>query len=366
MQLAGCRKYPTSTVRLRYDLFAAARRKSSRLMPTTTDNPAVADLSSEGADSPGTASSPEVGPSISSMWTRLADWVFARTEMQESRAREGIVSPARRAALARAHARAQAADWLVESGACSSSSALSLYREAAFWLLAADGARADSLAAAVEAAPRAELERAAGGAAQFAWLRSVLFENDFVSAAAMTEDEQGAAVIKAGLFVHALLLREEARSLTYTRARRRLRIFLALLTAVTGMALVVSFAAWMVQPTDLAQGKPWRTSSALNALFPANIFFHTNLETNPWLEIDLGKPTEIQSLYIRNRSDCGQERALPLIVEASLDATTWRELARHDTVFTLWNPTFPQTTTRFVRLRIPRFSALHLEQVKVF
>jgi len=335
-------------------------------MPTTTDNPAAGGLPSEGADGPGTASSPDAGSPVDSMWTRLVDWVFARTEMQESRAHEAIMTPARRAALARAHARAQAADWLVESGARSSSSALSLYREAAFWLLAADGDPAASLAAAAETVPRAELEKAAGGAAQFAWLRTVLLENDFVGAAAMTEDEQCAAAAKAGMFVHALLLREEARSLPYTRARRRLRVFLALLTAVTGVVLAVSFAVWMVQPTDLAQGKPWRTSSALNAIFPANIFFHTNLESNPWLEIDLGKPTEIHSVYIRNRSDCGQERAVPLIVEASLDAKTWRELARLDTIFTIWNPTFPRTTARLVRLRIPRFSALHMEQVKVF
>ncbi|MGB8299236.1 MAG: discoidin domain-containing protein [Polyangia bacterium] len=335
-------------------------------MPTLTDNFAAAGLPSEGADGPSAASSPDAGPPVDFFWTRLVDWILARSEMRESREHEAVMSPARRAALARAHARAQAADWLVESGARSAAAALSLYREAAFWLLAPDGQPAASLAAAAEAAPRAELEEAAGGAAQFAWLRTVLFEKDFVCAAAMTEDEQGAAAAKAGVFVRSLLLREEAWSLAYTRARRRLRVFLTLLTAVTGMVLVVSFAAWIVQPTDLAQGKPWRTSSVLNAIFPANIFFHTNLETNPWLEIDLGKPTEIHSLYIRNRSDCGQERAVPLIVEASLDAATWRELVRHDTIFTIWNPTFAPTTARLVRLRIPRFSALHLEQVKVF
>jgi hypothetical protein len=335
-------------------------------MPTTTDHPAAAGLPREGADSPGTALSPDAGPPVDSLWTRFVDWVFARSEMRESREREAVMSTARRAALVRAHARAQAADWLVESGARSSAAALSLYREAAFWLLATDGAPAASLAAAAETVPRAELDRAAGGAAQFAWLRTVLFENDFVGTAGMTEDEQGAAAAKAGLFVHALLVREEARSLAYTRARRRLRVFLALLTAVTALVLAVSFAAWMVQPTDLAQGKPWRTSSALSAIIPANIFFHTNEELNPWIEIDLGKPTEIHSVYIRNRSDCGQERAVPLIVEASLDAITWHELSRHDTVFTIWNPTFAPTTARLVRLRIPRFSALHLEQVKVF
>ena len=335
-------------------------------MPTPTDNPAAASLANEGADTPRSVSYPVAGPPVGSVWTRLVDWVFARSEMRESREREAVMSQARRAALVRAHARAQAADWLVESGVRSSSSALSLYREAAFWLLAADGAPAASLAAAVETVPRAELESAAGGAAQFGWLRTVLFEKDFVGVANMTEDEQGAAATKAGRFVRALLVREEARSLAYTRARRRLRVALALLTTVTALVLAVSFAAWMVQPTDLAQGKPWRTSSALSAIIPANIFFHTNEELNPWIEIDLGKPTEIHSVYIRNRSDCGQERAVPLIVEASLDATTWRELARHETVFTIWNPTFAPTTARLVRLRIPRFSALHLEQVKVF
>jgi len=35
-------------------------------------------------------------------------------------------------------------------------------------------------------------------------------------------------------------------------------------------------------------------------------------------------------------------------------------------VFALWQPEFPPVEARYVRLRVPRFTVLHLQQVKVY
>jgi hypothetical protein len=127
-------------------------------------------------------------------------------------------------------------------------------------------------------------------------------------------------------------------------------------------------------PPDLAAKKPWRASSKYAECHPerfdcggakTGIFFHTNLENGPWVEIDLLAPTTFSSVSVRNRTDCCQERAVPLILEASDDRTTWRELARHETVFSKWTPKFASTTARYVRLRVPRQSFLHLDAFNI-
>jgi hypothetical protein len=119
-------------------------------------------------------------------------------------------------------------------------------------------------------------------------------------------------------------------------------------------------------PTDLADGRPWRASSALAAAYSAKMLFHTNEEMSPWFEIDLGDAKPVRSLYVKNRADCCQERAIPLAAEVSSDRSNWQQVARTDSPFLLWEPHFRAVDARFVRLRVLRLTSFHLEQVKVF
>lgn len=156
--------------------------------------------------------------------------------------------------------------------------------------------------------------------------------------------------------------------------RRVTRQATALAIGLCVMAAAGTALSQREGPPDLAAKKPWRASSKYADCHPerfdcggakTGIFFHTNLDAEPWVEIDLLAPTTFSSASVGNRLDCCQERAVPLILEASDDRTTWRELARHDTVFAKWNPTFAPVTARFLRLRVPRESFLHLDTFKV-
>jgi hypothetical protein len=147
--------------------------------------------------------------------------------------------------------------------------------------------------------------------------------------------------------------------------------------AIVALLIVLSaflFAQRVLEPVNLAEGKPWRASSkwidcdqTVGRCGPhvTRILFHTNEDDNPWFELDLGQPTTFSSMTIVNRSDHMPERAVPLIVEIGDDRQTWRELARRDELFTTWHPKFPATSARFVRVRVPRKTYLHLEAVRV-
>nr|PZN27293.1 MAG: hypothetical protein DIU78_05510 [Pseudomonadota bacterium] len=161
---------------------------------------------------------------------------------------------------------------------------------------------------------------------------------------------------------------------TALRARRARRLGPALLAAgmvVGGSGFLVSK---LLESENLVEGKPWRTSSTYAECFPANkscagarteIFFHTHEQENPWFEVDLLQVERIRVIEIKNRTDYGQERAVPLVVELSTDGKSYWRVAQRNTSFTEWRVELEPREARFVRLRVPRRSILHLERVVV-
>lgn len=128
------------------------------------------------------------------------------------------------------------------------------------------------------------------------------------------------------------------------------------------------------RPEDLAEGKPWVASSSWGACDPrigrcgplvSRIIFHTLEDESPWYRIDLGQPTRFSGMTIANRTDDAPERAVPLLIEVGDDTVTWKEVARRESMFTIWRPTFDPVTARYVRVRAPRKTWLHLEAAKV-
>lgn len=155
---------------------------------------------------------------------------------------------------------------------------------------------------------------------------------------------------------------------------RQVRLMTRLFIGIIAVICAVIVGQRLFEPTNLADGKAWRTSSKWIDCDPTigrcgphvtRILFHTNEDESPWFEIDLGTPTAFSSVSVQNRSDHMPERAVPLIVESSDDQLTWKELARRDENFSTWRAKFPTTTARFVRLRVPRRTFLHLEAVRV-
>ncbi len=132
----------------------------------------------------------------------------------------------------------------------------------------------------------------------------------------------------------------------------------------------------LLRPNNLLAGKPWVASSKALECHPdqhdcggwkTDIFFHTKLEPSPWVRFDFGAPTTFSSLSIRNRQDMGLDRCVPMSVEVSDDAVTWREVAQRKEAFTVWSPSFPPTTARYLRLRVVgRSTWFHLVGVEAY
>jgi hypothetical protein len=178
-----------------------------------------------------------------------------------------------------------------------------------------------------------------------------------------------------GLAHSALQLSEPAgpaiRKLLFQRLVRLTGFTLLVVVTVLFVAIGLHY---LTQKPNLALGKPWRASSVWAECQPeirtcggvrTEIFFHTQDDASPWVEFDLGNPTHISEVYVKNRSDSVPDRAVPLVVEVSDDANTWRKVARRDDTFRTWTASFAPLTTRYVRLRVDRRSYLHLDSVEI-
>ncbi len=244
---------------------------------------------------------------------------------------------------------------------------LSLYRDIVYWTLVAEardsGTVASDLAGMWRQAPAGRLSAAAGNAENLESIRTTLVDMPALRSLDVREEE----LDRVRKFADALY--EDV-----ARPRRRFRLAVALrwfrVAALAAATLTIGFAirAVILGP-NLAAGRPLRTSSLL-AGCPgeagcADLLFHTNLENNPWVEFDLGAVARIHVVEVRNRADCCQERAVPLIVEVSVNDHTWKEVARRDREFSTWKATFPRTRARYVKLSVPRSTMLHLSDVAI-
>jgi hypothetical protein len=171
------------------------------------------------------------------------------------------------------------------------------------------------------------------------------------------------------------LLRTSERPFVLARAARYRALLRRFGPGIAAATALACFGIWLASPRVISRGKPWATSSSAALCDPKHaqcggahtkILFHTNLENDPWFEIDLGKPYTVTGLSVRNRSDCCADRAVPLVAETSLDHVTYRILAHRFTEFERWEPRFDAVRARYVRVRVTRQSILHLDKVLVY
>jgi hypothetical protein len=145
--------------------------------------------------------------------------------------------------------------------------------------------------------------------------------------------------------------------------------------AALGLLGLGAIGRALLTPIDVARGHPWSASSKLadchpevpecNGVRGVRLLFHTLEEESPWFRWDLESEQPVGGLTVVNRQDEALERALPLLVELSRDGVIWREVARREERFEVWRPRFEPQPARFVRLRVPRKTFLHLESVAV-
>lgn len=309
---------------------------------------------------------------------RLRRFCLMPEERTAVRAAWPVLDEARRLSLERATDAQVAIQLLlhptrVMAGNSGPTFALGVATQGVFWALAAQREALDrtSLRSALESLP-ADVRAALlpEPASLFATLERT------VTSAPLEGRQAEVELARVSTLLSALInrARQGEREVTKTMTTMWLRSGLVLGAFLVVAMLVNSAVRIALRPKDLAEGKPWRTSSAALSCVPAehncggtktDILFHTQEEDSPWFELDLGAPTSISAATVRNRTDCCQDRAIPLVLEVSDDQATWREVARRDAAFVTWNVEFPSQTARYVRARALRRTILHLDGVLV-
>lgn len=208
-------------------------------------------------------------------------------------------------------------------------------------------------------------------------LRTSLRAGSFVYFAELPRDEQLAICAELRKLSEALLVKldEHRRPLNKILIQRAWRLGLLVLAALVIAAVTVWVRGVLLERSDLAAGKPWRASSQLESvcISPAQqcpgevgYFFHTAEEQDPWIEFDLGTLRLLSRVRVDNRQDCCAERAIPLVVEVSINHQTWQTVAREDAEFKSWSPSFTPVNARWLRLRVLNRTFLHLDRVRIF
>jgi hypothetical protein len=306
---------------------------------------------------------------------RFGDLILRTTPLREARLRVGRPAEAYKRAVAQVKILIEVARRVaepVEALPRGSRPAvlLTLYRDAVYWAITAEQLRHDGAAVpmadlqtAWAASDQARLLKSAGSESALAAVRASLVERSPAELLAATDDD----VARARVFAENLLWELD----TPTRTVERLLVqrWTRLIGVAVVLVAIVAGVRVALRGPNLVAARVFKTSSTLAECTPPNrcadIFFHTQPQDNPWIDFDLGAVKTVKKIEVRNRTDCCSERAVPLVVEISVDDQKWVEVARRDKEFTDWSATFPAKKARFVRLRIPRSSVLHLEDVAV-
>ncbi len=171
-------------------------------------------------------------------------------------------------------------------------------------------------------------------------------------------------------------LQAEARIVRRVVMSRWLRLGISVALPVAVIAYGVIERGWF-QNRNLALHRPvivssifavniGRNPSLLVDGDTSNLGFHTADAAHQHVTIDLGSTRRVRKVVVYNRVDCCKARAVPLRVEVSQDGDAYRQVAKRDTVFNVWEATLPPLDARYVRLTRPKKAYFHLAEVEVY
>jgi hypothetical protein len=310
----------------------------------------------------------------------LWEWLWRSSAVRSTRARS---DERKRAQWKRAQLAAEFADRALAgkdtlTAGSSLPLALSLYREAAHWATLAqlDGAAPAPLREAQRRGPLADPSASGLSTDELATARAALADKTFVETADDAPEVQRREALLAQKYVRALVEEGAAvHDVTPLLVQRFVRSALALLALTLVLVLVGIGSVQLYRGPDLARGRAWRTSSVSSVCHPerkecggveTEILFHTLFEQSPWFEIDLGALQQVSRIRVWNRSDCCQDRAVPLLAEVSTDGKLFQQVGKRIDQFDKWEARFAPVQARYVRLRVQTHSALHLLRVEVY
>jgi len=254
-----------------------------------------------------------------------------------------------------------------------------LYRQSILWSLQALNANSDvppsAQSSTWNAVTPSVLLKAAGSLEAVAQLQNAVDALMFRDFAVLAAEERSHLVSGLRSVAQALIAELEIsrRIVEALWIQRILRVGLVCILLVVGFVVVTKARDRAEESRDLSIGKAWRTSSLYGGCHSPDqdcsespdYFFHTQEETNPWVELDLGAKLRFSAVRVVNRKDCCTERATPLVVETSDDQQKWKVVARREGVFGTWLAEFAPVEARWVRVRIEKRSILHLARVRV-
>jgi hypothetical protein len=144
----------------------------------------------------------------------------------------------------------------------------------------------------------------------------------------------------------------------------------------------VSSAAELI---NVALGKPAEQSSlsrwsqgvaddAVSGQFPSDFAFHTEIEENPWWQVDLGSVFPLEVIVVHNRVMTEfQNRAKTLKIEVADHRNDWMLVHTGFARFGGGGNGYPfeawlggKLSARYVRISLTERQYLHLAQVEVF
>jgi len=139
------------------------------------------------------------------------------------------------------------------------------------------------------------------------------------------------------------------------------------------LALVSPAVRARVFPTDLGLTARYKTSSTLPGIpqegvgtyARGEVFFHTNWENRPHIDLNFGRPVRVRKVRIENRQDCCGERSLPLDVKA-IGKSGERFLCQRRAPFDAWTCQAGGVRTSRIRIEVPGPSMLHLRSIEVY
>ncbi len=127
------------------------------------------------------------------------------------------------------------------------------------------------------------------------------------------------------------------------------------------------------QSSHSAWSKPDDASGAVSGALPDDFAFHTDIEPDPWWEVDLQWEYPLEIIVLHNRRAAARERAHHIEVSVSSDRTTWMDLHKGYAAFGASGDGLPfilplsgSLTVRYVRLKLPGTTYFHLSQVEAY
>lgn len=323
---------------------------------------------------------PELSQSQAARTGGVKEWFWLGNALQDAKSASAVTATSRER-LRRARLAAEFAGRMIDPAepwydGSALPLAISLYREATFWVLLAQSENEEQTTTLRELLATQKYATANLSDADVELVKKVLGEQTFVQTADESPDALRREAVLCRTFVHGLIRTELAADRRVSRVllQRLLRIgavVVLALAVILGLNAVVKRA---LRGADLAEGKPWTASSKAFECHPAQgecggghtkIFFHTLEQDNPWVEIDLGAKTRFSRVEVENREDCCQDRASPAVIEVSNDGSDFKEVARTTEPYETWDATFAPVSARYVRVKVLKKAYLHLVRVGV-